>query len=340
MGIVVNRSRANEIVAVLAEAFMNRFGLLAEIDDLVENQLPQGVEPLSRAHALFLFFTLTNDHGVKSRLLYQRAKVLYEAHPDFYDPSKVVLTGENRGVDALVGEVTSQISAKYPRAAALTWYTNARRLKEHYEGDPRRVFTCSADAREVYKAIRSFRGYGPKIGGMLLRAVVGLGFASLEHVSEILVPVDIHDSRISFYTGIAGLPGTCVEQVDYYSHARAVQNLLSEACRESEVSWLDVDRALWLIGSRGCTSRRCSLCPLQKYCGVGTGQLSLDTCFVEKRGDLEQITTGNGRRCAGERARQDGIAEDTWPSDGRKQGRRERGSGCRTHPQSERVPGE
>src|SRR5436190_5030049 len=82
--IEISEQAARTAVRRLQAAFDARTGLLSEIDDLVENQIPPGVSPLSREHALFLFFTVANDHGVKSRLLYERAKALFSEHPEFF----------------------------------------------------------------------------------------------------------------------------------------------------------------------------------------------------------------------------------------------------------------
>jgi hypothetical protein len=133
----------------------------------------------------------------------------------------------------------------------------------------------------LIKEIQEFRSYGPKIGGMLLRAVVGLGFANVTGVEEVLVPVDIHDSRISFLTGILRLDGENKRgKIDYYSYVPVVQKILLDGCNSLGLKWLDVDRALWLIGSRGCVNRRCVQCPLQDICSIGR---SLARAFMAER---------------------------------------------------------
>lgn len=280
----LNPHLAENVVTNLEAAFRQRQGLLEEIDDLVENQIPQGVAPLSKDHARFLFFTVFNDHGTKSRNLYARAKDLFTADPEVFDPRAVTTRfGGATGLDRLATEVTARIGARYPTAAAKAWYHNAMRLRQEFDGEPREVFRCSRDAPEVLATICSFRGYGPKTGAMLLRAIVGLGFNAVERLSEVLVPVDIHDSRISFYTGIASVTGQALEDVDYYAHARAVQRLLSDACTRARVSWPDVDRALWLIGSRGCTKRNCIPCPLLSLCAMGQATVPLEQSPVMRR---------------------------------------------------------
>lgn len=289
----VNRKRAREVVRRLDEAFARREGLLAEIEDLVEYQIPVGVRPLSRDHALFLFFTLVNDHGTKSRRLYAKAKELFRSNRGLFEPATVVAQYSVGGVDRLVDDVCGKLGTRYPRVAAITWLENALKLREYYDSDPRRVFRSSQDARDVIGAICDFRGYGPKTGAMLLRAVVGLGFAQLSNVQHVLVPVDIHDSRISFYVGAVEDDGQSTgAHPEYYSHVRDIQALLTRACREEGVAWPDVDRALWLIGSRGCVSRRCAECPLLRYCSVGAAYANV------QHPNVKRLVAPGGRRDA------------------------------------------
>jgi len=267
---IVDIERARIVVLRVHEAFRTRSGLLSETDDLVENQIPNGVEPLSRDHALFLFYSVVNDHGMKSSRLYARAKALFLENPSLFEPFRVIEDFNGQEDERLVELTGRRLGTRYPRETAKTWYSNSKRLVERFDGDPRNLFRCAPDACTLMKEITAFRGYGPKIGGMLLRAVIGLGFADVTGVEEVLVPVDIHDSRISFLTGILRLNDQDSAKVDYYAYVPQVQRILLDTCNSLGLKWLDTDRALWLIGSRGCVNRRCRLCPLHDVCTIGS----------------------------------------------------------------------
>jgi hypothetical protein len=266
MTVSINEERASAVISTLDRAFAKREGVLAELDDLVENQIPDDVQHGSREHALFLFYTVANDHGVKSARLYERAKQLFRDRADAFEPS-VVVRNYTGGDDPALIEVTGKrLGTRYPGETAKGWYANSSRLLETYGGDPRVLFGGHADANELLASIRSFRGYGPKTGGMLLRALVGLGFARVANLEDVLVPVDIHDSRIAFWTEIASSDRPVQ---DYYAHVARIQRFLRDTCKRLNIGWLDVDRALWIIGSRGCVKRRCTICPLNELCSVG-----------------------------------------------------------------------
>lgn len=269
MNLRVNRARARELVLRLNTAFENREGLLAERDDLVENQIPPGVERGTREHALFLFYTVPNDHGVKSSRLYAKAISLFLSAPDLFEPSSVLNRFRGPDDQDLIGATGAALGTRYPKVTARGWFLNSRRLANDFGGDPRNVFTAFENGASLMKLVRSFFGFGPKTGGMLLRAVDGLGMASIADLEEVLLPVDVHDSRISFQTSVVASEDGSVDG-DYHRHAPRVQRVLTEACKEANVRWPDVDRALWLIGSRGCVPRRCSECPLITLCAVGS----------------------------------------------------------------------
>jgi hypothetical protein len=271
-GTSVDRLRARTVVRRVSEAFRNREGLLTNVDDLVENQLPSGVGKRSREHALFLFYVVPNDHGVKSSRLYTRAKALFCARPLLFEPLEIL--GEFNGPDddRLVEATGVALGTRYPKETAKGWYRNTVRLVDEYDADPRRLFTSSSDATVLLRHIQGFRGYGPKTGGMLLRALVGLGFAAVNRLGQVALPVDIHDSRISFFTGILTCSdGDAPEDGDYYRFVPVVQQVLLEACNTLRISWLDVDRALWLIGSKGCAVRDCGRCPIADLCRATSG---------------------------------------------------------------------
>lgn len=277
MTVSVDMQQARNVVHIVSVAYANREGILEDTSNLVENQIPRGVTPLSSDHANFLFFTVFNDHGVKSRQLYSHSKRLFESDATLFRASHIVNRFHGEDDESIPRLITTRIGARYPAQAARSWYVNSKLLLDGFGGDAATLFRSFDDARDLLKEIMAFRSYGPKTGGMLVRAIAGLGFARLGGLGKVLVPVDIHDARIAFYTGILrnGAVGES-EDPDYRLHVRLVQQTLRDACSELDNSWLNVDRALWLIGSRGCVQLRCHACPLHSVCSVGRARVSND----------------------------------------------------------------
>lgn len=268
----INYQRARRVIDRVHTAYAQRHGLLADVQDLLENQIPSGVEPLSKAHANFLFFVVPNDHGTKSAAMYSRAKELFARDPAVFDADAVLRRFRDMNDVTLQELVTRPIGARYPAVAARSWYRNATRLAAEFGCDSRELFGASPDAVELLQLITSYSGYGPKTGGMLLRAIVGLGFARVSNLERVLVPVDVHDTRIAFFTGMI-TSSSWEDEFDYQPFVKKVQRMLLDTCNDLGIEWLDADRALWLIGSRGCVTRRCNLCPIQEFCSVGRSEL-------------------------------------------------------------------
>lgn len=263
-------ARARLVVRALQEAFDRRQGVFSDTTDLLEHQIPDGVPPASREHANFLFFLISQDHGTKSSRLYAKAKSLYQESPEHFDPLFVSANYHER--DAGLLEFISSLGVRYPRAACKGWRMNATRLTSEFEGDARLVFKSQASASDTMHLIRSFYGFGPKIGGLLFRVFVGTGMADLAGIEDVEFPTDIHDTRIAALTGIATIP-VDINESNYSPYVRDAQRAWKRACTEEGVDWLQVDRALWILGSRGCVSERHSDCPIRASCLKGHAML-------------------------------------------------------------------
>jgi len=269
----IDRLRAEEVVTRLDTAFRNKMGVFADTKELLENQIPQKVTPLSIEHACFLFYLISNDYGTKSSMLYERAKRLYVSDPALFSPRLILQRFTDYEDVDLVESTGVRLGTRFPAETAKRWYLNSEKLCREYEGDPRAIFS-SNDARVVFSRIREFRGFGPKIGGLLLRTFIGCGFAHLENLEDVLIPVDIHDARIAFWTGAVNIPDMAGEIEDYHRYASQVQHVWSQACRAKELDWLEVDRALWILGSKGCVKLLCGTCALNNICRIGIVQES------------------------------------------------------------------
>jgi hypothetical protein len=262
----MNDRVARVIVRRLLTAFELREGVFSDTKELLENQIPLGVEPHSRQHANFLFYLICQDHGVKSALLYERAKSLYQSHPEAYSPPDIASSYQRDDDPGLI-DILETLGVRYPRNGAKAWFANSRRLAIDYDGDARNLF-AGESAREIMARIREMYGFGPKTGGLLFRVFVGLGFASPHQIEDINFPTDIHDTRIAALTGAADIPVDITES-NYMPYVKLAESTWRLACRHEHVNWLQVDRALWILGSKGCASSRHHDCPLRDQCQLG-----------------------------------------------------------------------
>lgn len=258
--------RAREIVKVLSLAFENKEAVFSDTKELLENQIPPNVSYKSRNHANFLFYLISQDHGTKSSKLYDRAKRLYEVFPEKFDPRSIVEEHRPPANSELL-DFIKLLGVRYANNSTKYWYKNSEILFNCYDGDTRNVFN-GVDGSGVSKRIRNFYGFGPKISSLLIRVFVGIGIANVDKIEEIDFPTDIHDTRIAALTKIADIPEDITEN-NYSPFVKIAQNTWKEACKDRQINWLQVDRALWILGSKGCTSNRHYDCPIKKYCVKG-----------------------------------------------------------------------
>jgi hypothetical protein len=112
-----------------------------------------------------------------------------------------------------------------------------------------------------FRKIREFKGFGAKIGSLLIRVYTNLGIIELPKIDKLYPPVDIHDVKIAFYT--------CGRLKKFtYSHryVKCVQKLSLFVANRLNIKWTVLDCALWLVGVKCCNKNLCSVCPIKIYC--------------------------------------------------------------------------
>lgn len=261
------------IASAILSAYRQRQGIFETTDDLLESQIIPGVEPGSKNHARFYFYLIYNDHGTKSSTLYARFRQLYAERPQLFDPAHLSKHSSSNGSPpAFLRDAISGLGLRYPKQSLISWWSNTLRLVKSYESEPINLFQSTSDAVELFDRIRSFRGYGPKTSGLVIRVIVGMGFQHLDNLHQVPVPVDVHDTRIAYWTGLYR-PDNVSTDAGHLSegtvHVKRVSALWQELALQLHEPWPELDRALWLLGSRGCVGHRCQLCPVQKWCEEG-----------------------------------------------------------------------
>jgi len=262
-----NNYRARRIIKVLLSSFENRESVFSDTKELLENQVPHNIQYKSKQHANFLFYLISQDHGTKSSKLYDRAKSLYVNYPENFEPKFIVEKYASEDSENLVNFL-KLMGVRYPNNSAKFWYRNSEMLVNQYDGDARKIFD-SDDGLEILRNIKKFYGFGPKISGLLFRVFVGIGIAHPNNIEKIDFPTDIHDTRIAALTEIVDIP-TDITEENYAPFVRIAQNAWQKACRDEGINWLQIDRALWILGSKGCVNERHDDCPIKDYCIKGT----------------------------------------------------------------------
>jgi dTMP kinase len=281
MSEIIFNERSRKIVRKLIFAFENKDGVFSDTKELLENQIPIGVIPKSREHANFLFYLISQDHGTKSAKLYERAKKLYSQNPDNFHPVKILENSVSPDSEKLISFL-SEFGVRYPKNSAKYWFKNSEILKEKYNADARNLF-ISQDANEILQTIKKLHGFGPKLSGLLFRVFVGVGISKPTNIEQANFPTDIHDTRIAAYTNIADIP-TNVTENTYSPFVKKAESIWKYACDIENLNWLQVDRALWILGSKGCVTNRHSDCPIKEFCIKGDEMNKRNSLFINFEG--------------------------------------------------------
>jgi len=228
----------SEFVKVVVEAYRGGRGVFANKVN-AEDMLPPQASDLEKS--LFLFYVIQLDYATKSQRLYEGARMLFSADPRLFDPVYVV----NLSDDELRENLQTYLRPRYINEAVRRYRANSRRLLDDFGGDPRRVFDGVGSAKEALRSVRTFRGFGPKIGNFFVRTMINTFGYPYPDVEDLLPPVDVHDVRIAYLLGFSAAAEMSGRNI------AEVKELWSTACREAGVSWLVFDKALWLLGSEG-----------------------------------------------------------------------------------------
>jgi N-glycosylase/DNA lyase len=279
----MNNDKAVNLVSLIAEDYLANKGIFSTTEDLLEFQIPKGIKYCSKEHARFYFYLVFNDHGTKSRSLYIKFKELYRNFRRLFSPHDIVNNFKDNE-NLLRESFLSNLGLRYPTQAAKSWISNSEMLIDRYNGEPIDLYNSTSNAVELFKRIKNFRSYGPKTSGVLVRIIKGVGFnGNLRNITDVPLPVDIHDSRIALMCGIYK-PDGLDDIYNIYSnpkHIQKIEKIWRDAAKKSGVKWVDIDRALWLLGSKGCVNKLCIKCPINQYCKTGrsfsneNGQLNL-----------------------------------------------------------------
>lgn len=230
--------KPSEFVKILVDRFQKRVGVFKNQIN-AENWVPKNSSKIEQA--LFLFYTISLDYSIKSQFFYQRARQLFSKDKKLFSPQYV---SKLSGAD-LLNKIILKLRPRYPKEAALRFEINSCKLLELCGGNPLKIFSKSKSAQEVLDKIYQFRGFGPKISNFFFRAMANYFQFNYPDIEKILPPVDVHDIRIAYLLGYIKSPKVSQK------NTTVTKMLWSQACKKANISWLVVDRALWILGSEG-----------------------------------------------------------------------------------------
>ena len=266
----IDDSKALKIASKLFDDFYGKKGFFK--DKPMPEYVPlRNLKKGTKQHALYLTYVISIDYMVDAEKLWKKSRGAYELHPERFTPEKILKVSQ-RSVELFV----KRLGARYYKNAAKTWKKISEVLLEQYDGDPRNITPEPMDIAEVKKRLKAFP---------YLRRVMGeTGLFKLKNLNELDVPVDKQVARFTLYTGVLKVLS---ESFIGCAQDEPLRGLTEEAWRNAAKAlntapW-KLDEPIWTTGSKLCSGRKCSNCPVEDLCDKTKGITFKENTVIWKR---------------------------------------------------------
>jgi len=234
----------------------------------------------SKEHALYLTFIVSIDYMTDAVKLWSNARGAYRIYPERFDPKVILKLGDRTLTSFLRG-----LGARYPESGAQTWKTISKILIEKYNGDPRDLTQDPKTIQQLKSELKQFPYLrGNKLSNFYLRTMGEKGLLKISDFSELDIPVDIQVARFTLYTGVLKVLS---ESFEGCVHKDPLRGLIEEAWRNAArkintCPW-KLDEPIWTVGSKLCSKRQCSNCPVGDLCDKVKGIRFKDAVVLWQR---------------------------------------------------------
>ena len=181
-----------------------------------------------------------------------------------------------------VGTFAKKLGARFYSNAAKTWIKISKQLIDNYEGDPRNITKEPITINQIKNLLQDFPYLrGNKLSNFYIRVMGETGLFKVKNLTELDIPVDKQVARFTMYTGVLKLlDGSfqgCVNEPP-------LRLLIEEAWRDA-ANKLDnppwkLDEPIWTIGSKLCSKKLCSKCPVEGLCDKTKGIRFKDAVMI------------------------------------------------------------
>lgn len=254
--IIIYRHRADQVFGPLLDAY-NRmdppFGEHVPRLPQKPANLPTTLELGSRAHACFLFFLcLYMRGGNQSDAAAISMGFLYEEHPELFIPEKVQHENPVRLAEMLDAFGLGALR----HYNSVFWVENARRLQEHWDGDPVRLLEGITTYEQALERIqrqgkqKGFHGFQEKMVSMFIYFLLDSGFG--DHF-DFPPPVDIQVLRQVISHRIVHIPNLPPGANLYFPRLLdRVRYFLLKYCQKKNIAPLVLSDIMWIYGRTRC----------------------------------------------------------------------------------------
>ena len=289
-----DKERTKLVFSKLLEAYHNKVGIFSQSPESLcpSYNLPNSLD-CKKDHSLFYFYSVLGDARVKSSVNYNKFKKLYERDKRYFNPEFLAEQNLPETNYELVEEGTleyilgMEIGNPTPVNLARSIIMDSRILLEKYEGNPLKIFSGIDDVLKAHEKIKKeFRGYGPNLSSLLLTFYLKHKLVSFSNENALPPKVDFHDITLMFAFGVMKSKFKDMEfGIKRYNIDKLLQGFLSYVALENGYNIIELDNALWFLGSQVCTKFDWLEC--WNNCGVK------EYCHTKPGSDLKKVKKNN-----------------------------------------------
>jgi len=217
--------------------------------------LPKGIKEGSLEHALFLFYAVGFDAMRKASDVYASARKMVEDYG-----VHEILHMDEKTSDQLVREYIEDkpASGNSYDDPGKNFYAKNQLLLKEFEGNPLNIAKDTGDVKKIIKNIRKFPTFAEGKSALLLKNYVRFGMIKLDNLYELPIKVDRHVVRISVNQKVLAVEpeGRCRSN----TMVPRLKKLYLQVTMEEKISPVELDDALWVIGSQMCVKKQISYC--------------------------------------------------------------------------------
>ncbi len=252
-----NLSRSKKVINELMSSFYNKTGIFTENIITPDQNIPSSIKTGSEEHFKFLFYMNSINYGTKMSSLIERGIAMYNENPKLFDAEQIIKYEE----ETLSSDLRKYLKPRFPNQAIKRWLNNSQLLVNNYQSNVKNVF--KGDVKNILNNLSDFYGFGPKISNLLVFFMIEQKLISPKSLDGLMMPIDSHDVNISLWTKIALETNS---REDKYFYASQLQKFYTDYCKDNDINILDLDRAMWITGSYGCSKKLCSSCKINSSC--------------------------------------------------------------------------
>jgi len=98
------------------------------------------------------------------------------------------------------------------------------------------------------------------------------GLLNISDFHNLDIPVDIQVARFTLYTGVLKPSNESFTECVHNNPLRGlIEDVWREAAQKIGTSPWKLDEPIWTIGSKLCTKKLCSKCPVESFCNKNFG---------------------------------------------------------------------